>query len=127
MAEGQAVLQKSVKKFSSIEESRYDLPGNNIRADVKICPYFLYADESSWHGSFLDVRRIFEKSGQKDVPRELLPYLYENTLCSCCRESVLMEMGRRRMVTNELLRECIYDSNEEIRRYAAKRLKLGKN
>lgn len=83
-----------------------------------------YNDESGWHGAFMSVQDIFKQSGARDLPKDLLLYIYENTLCSSCREYVLLEMGRRRMVTEELLNECLYDSNYNIRNYAAKRLKL---
>ena len=46
-----------------------------------------------------------------------LEYMYENTLCSCCRESIVKEMGSRYMLTDRILEECLYDSNEEIREY----------
>jgi hypothetical protein len=31
-------------------------------------------------------------------------------------------MGRRRMLTQELLEECLYDSNDDIRTYARRAL-----
>ena len=55
--------------------------------------------------------------------KHLLPLLYEHTPCSCCRESVLRSMAKHRMLTEEILKECLYDSSYEIRRFAAKRLK----
>lgn len=39
-------------------------------------------------------------------------------ICSLCREHVVREMGRRRMLTRELLEEMRYDCNGEIRTYA---------
>lgn len=74
-----------------------------------------------WHGAFSDVMDLFS-SPAKRKPRELLPYMYRNTLCSFCREYVVKEMGRRRMLTREMLEEMQYDCNEEIRAYAVRRL-----
>lgn len=79
-------------------------------------------DEGEWHGAFSSVMDNFEDRSIKNSPKELLLYMYENTLCSFCRCVVVKEMGRRRMLTDELLQECLYDSNNEIREYAKRRL-----
>ncbi len=52
-----------------------------------------------------------------------LPYLYEHTLCSFCREYIVREMGRRYMITKTFLQEYLHDSNCEVRKYAGKRIK----
>ncbi len=82
-----------------------------------------YDDKKDWHGAYSSVLDLLEAKGVKDAPKELLPYLYEHTLCSFCREYIVKEMGRRHMMTEELLQECRYDSNDKIRNYAQKRLK----
>lgn len=82
-----------------------------------------YKDTMNWHRIFTAVYEMFQRGGTKDAPRELLPYLYETTLCSFCRETVLMEMGRRRMISKQLLRECVYDCNEDIRNYAKRKIR----
>lgn len=74
-----------------------------------------------WHGLQLDVLRM--KDYSLKAPGRLLAFIYENTYCSCCRERALVQMGRRRLVTAEMLQECLYDSNEDIREYARKRMK----
>ncbi|MCM1541247.1 MAG: hypothetical protein NC121_08295 [Blautia sp.] len=81
-----------------------------------------YGDKRGWHGAYASVLDLLEEKGIKSAPKELLPYLYEHTLCSFCRAYIVKEMGRRHMMTEELLRECLYDSNDEIRNYARKRL-----
>lgn len=78
-------------------------------------------EEGEWHGVFHDVMDLFGEPGGKK-PKELLPYMYQNTLCSFCREYVVREMGRRRMLTRKLLEEMQYDCNEEIRKYADRKL-----
>lgn len=78
-------------------------------------------ENREWHKAFSDVMRVFVAPGG-NKPKEILPYLYRNTLCSFCREKVVREMGRRRMLTRELLEELRYDCNEEIRIYANKRV-----
>lgn len=82
-----------------------------------------YDDNADWHGAYSAVLDLLGTKGVKSAPKELLPYLYEHTLCSYCREYIVKEMGRRHMVTEKLLRECLYDSNCEIRNYAQKRIK----
>lgn len=86
---------------------------------VKSVPVDRY-DSSGWHGVHLKVL------GMKDdgikAPPALLRYIYESTFCSCCREYALLQMGKRRLLTDDILQECLYDSNEEIRGYAAKHL-----
>ena len=42
------------------------------------------------------------------------------------RPLVLWAMAARRMLTDDLLRECLYDCNEDTRRYAARLLKRRK-
>ncbi len=79
-------------------------------------------EDGYWHWAFHDVMELFAVPG-KGKPKELLPYLYRSTLCSHCREHVVREMGRRRMLTRELLEEMQYDSNGDIRKYALKKLR----
>lgn len=79
-----------------------------------------------WHAAFYDVMDVFYAPGKKK-PKELLLYMYQNTLCSFCREYVVREMGRRRMLTRALLEEMQYDCNSEIREYADKKLRSIRN
>ncbi|MDE7416409.1 MAG: hypothetical protein K2N44_08925 [Lachnospiraceae bacterium] len=75
----------------------------------------------AWHWAFGDVMDLFRDPG-RSKPNELLHYMYQNTLCSSCREYIVKEMGRRRMLTRGLLEEMRYDCNENIRKYANKKL-----
>lgn len=75
-----------------------------------------------WHSAFWKVTDLLREHRAHGL-NELLPYFYRNTLCACCRESVVKEMGRRHMLTPELLREMQYDCNDDIRAYASKRLR----
>lgn len=87
---------------------------------VKAVPLVDTENRAVWHGIHMDVLRM-QDDGLKE-PKELLPYIYETTLCSCCRFNALRRMGKRRMLTEELLRECLYDSNDDIRTYAKQAL-----
>lgn len=75
------------------------------------------------HAAGMDVRRAFRRDSVIPHPKHLLPLLYEYTPCSFCRESVLVYMSKHRMLTKEILEESLYDSNDDIRRMAAKRLR----
>lgn len=75
------------------------------------------------HAAGMNISRTFRKESSIPHPKHLLPLLYEYDPCSYCRESLLMIMSKRRMLTKAILEECQYDSNEDIRRYARKRLK----
>ena len=78
-------------------------------------------ESGEWHEVFHDIMDLFD-SPAKVKPKELLHYMYQNTLCSFCREYIVKQMGRRRMLTRGLLEEMRYDCNEEIRVYAKKKL-----
>ena len=80
-------------------------------------------DWDSVHAAGMDILRLFDKDSKSPRPKHLLPLLYEFTPCSFCRESALVSMSRHRMLTREMLEECQFDSNADIRSMAAKRLK----
>ncbi|MCM1499052.1 MAG: hypothetical protein NC124_11370, partial [Clostridium sp.] len=112
-----------------LEDVIYMLANNYTAADcdilvslVKALPVTVQEKNVHWHGAFTAVLNLLETRGVKRPPKELLYYMYENTLCSCCRESILREMSRRKMLTREIIEECLYDSNDEIREFAKKRL-----
>jgi len=75
------------------------------------------------HAAGMDIYRAFRKDSGIPHPKHLLPLLYEYNPCSYCRESALHYMAKHRMLTGEILEECLWDSNYDIRSYAAKRRK----
>lgn len=75
------------------------------------------------HAAGMDIYRAFRENSGIPHPKHLLPILYKYTPCSFCRESALLYMSKHRMLTKELLEECQFDSNDDIRQMAAKRLK----
>jgi len=80
-------------------------------------------DWDSFHAAGMDIYRAFRDKSGIPHPKHLLPILYEYNPCPFCRESALVYMSKHRMLTKELLEECLYDSKDDIRRMAAKRLK----
>lgn len=71
---------------------------------------------SNWHMIYLDVLNMLY-DGLK-APKTLLYFIWEHTYCSCCRAKALKQLGRRRLLTDEMIKESLYDSNDEIRKYA---------
>ncbi|MCM1577742.1 MAG: hypothetical protein NC078_02935 [Ruminococcus sp.] len=53
-------------------------------------------------------------------------YLYENVNCSLCREYIVRLMVRSRDECGDILRECRFDCNADLRRYADSLLKRRK-
>lgn len=53
---------------------------------------------------------------------KMLEYLYQNTLCSFCRESIIRTMYKQDVVPNEILYECLYDSYYDTRQFAEEKL-----
>ncbi len=74
------------------------------------------------HAVGFEILRSFREGSKIPRPKHLLPLLYEYTPCACCRENVVRKMAKHRMLTKELLEECLYDSSDSIRSYASKRL-----
>lgn len=83
-----------------------------------------FACTTDWHGIQIDIINM-EDRGLK-APAALLRYIYDTTYCSCCREYTLRQMGPRHLLTEEILEECLLDSNDNIRTYAARCLKRRK-
>ena len=84
-----------------------------------------FACTTMWHGVFGDVLGMQDR-GLK-APKALLYHIYETSYCSCCREYALWDMGKRRLLTDEILEECLLDSNDDIRNYAGKILARREN
>lgn len=76
--------------------------------------------QTDWHTAVLDIINA-TYDGVK-ITKPLLMYVYENSLCSCCRFSAVKLMGKRRMLGKELLIECTHDSDSDIRKYASDKL-----
>ena len=76
-----------------------------------------YDEKSGWHGiagHILDVGDL-----GICLPREFFEWIYEKSLCSWCRESAVRYMGKRRWLSQDIIYECHYDSNDDIVMYAA--------
>ncbi len=103
------------------------LATNYVPQDAKLTEELLreMIAKKDWdgvHAAGMDIYRAFCENSGIPHPKHLLPLLYEYNPCSCCRQSALVYMGRHRMLEQEMLEECLYDSDDEIRSYARKRV-----
>jgi hypothetical protein len=76
-------------------------------------------DNYGWHAAFSTILDLF-RTKRRNLPKELLYYMYENTLCSECREYYVREMKRQKLLTEQIIEECKHDSNYDIRKYAGR-------
>lgn len=76
-------------------------------------------DESGWHEAFIDILNAVEHGA--DIPKNVLEFIYENSLCSCCRYEAVKALDDRGWLTDDVLRECEFDSNGDVRKYIKRR------
>lgn len=89
---------------------------------VKAIPV-LRRETINWHSVYMKLHHIFESKNLDSPPKEILYHMYAHSQCACCREHIVRELSRRRMLTEELLQECLYDSNSDIRKFAENKWK----
>ena len=74
-----------------------------------------YDDAYNWHSVTGKIVTVYF-SGVK-LPRKYIMHVYNNTLCSYCRANAVESLSKRGMLTDEMIEECRYDSNDDIVRY----------
>lgn len=84
-----------------------------------------FEETTGWHGDQLSVLTMDKQ--QPPAPISALRFIFEHTYCSQCRADALRQLGCRRMLTPELLEECRFDSNDNIRAYARRCLSRREN
>ena len=112
--------ERTLENFSLLVTNYAHEDGNLLEEHLR--GLIVRKDWNGVHWAGMDIYRAFEKDSGIPHPKHLLPLLYEYTPCSVCRESALAYMSRHRMLTKELLEECLFDSDDNIRRMAQKRL-----
>ncbi|MDE6833214.1 MAG: hypothetical protein K2J39_03045 [Ruminococcus sp.] len=70
-------------------------------------------NDSGWHNIVLEIIRNIE-----EIPDEFIFFVYEKSMCSCCRESAVNELIRRNLFTEEIKSECLMDCNSDIHKEA---------
>ena len=76
--------------------------------------------ESGWHGVVMQILEVYDRGVR--LPREFFAFVYENSLCSCCRYHAVLFMGKRRWLSPQMIEECRYDSNDDIVAYVMKKI-----
>ena len=84
-----------------------------------------YKNSENWHSAFTAV--LAAASQKIKISEDVLLYIYENSLCSLCRADTLRLLAKRRWLSEDILNECLHDSDCNIRLWAEKEtVKRGK-
>jgi hypothetical protein len=83
---------------------------------------FVSYDDGGWHGVFMDVEGLLDKRSCR-FEADLFIHIYPQTLCSSCRSRLVQSMYKRKILPDEILEECLYDSYEDTRKFAVRKLK----
>lgn len=79
-------------------------------------------EDGGWHGVFMDVESLLDNRSVKINPSVFI-YIHKQTLWSFCRYSLIHRMSKRKILPQEILEECLYDSYEDTRKFAIRKLK----
>ena len=81
--------------------------------------------KGDWHGAFMSAESGI--SGMKFRPKtDVLEYMHRETFCGSCRERIVRIMHKKRVLSEPVLQECLYDSNSDIRIFAERIIKSRK-
>ena len=83
----------------------------------------LRGDKDEIHFCGMKIMNMYDEESEYHPSRKLLLILYEATPCAECRFHLLWYMRKHRLLTEEILEECLEDSNSDIQNYAKKLLK----
>ena len=75
------------------------------------------------HDVYAILARVTGGKGVDRLSTRMLAYLYETIRCTHCRNRVVRELGRRGLLTDDMLAECLHDASVDIREYARRILK----
>ncbi|MGO4548080.1 hypothetical protein AB4Z29_25165 [Paenibacillus sp. 2TAB23] len=79
-------------------------------------------EDGRWHGVFMDIENLLDNRSVKINPSVFI-YMYSQTLCSYCRHALIYRMSKRKVLPHEILEECVYDSYEDTRKFAVRKLR----
>ena len=78
-------------------------------------------DDGVWHGVFMDIEDLLDNHRYR-INSSLFIYIYIETLCSYCRASLAKKMFKRKILPHNILEECLYDSYNDTRKFAERKL-----
>ncbi len=79
-------------------------------------------NNTGWHSVYMDIEDLLNKRSCK-LKTDLFIYMYKKTLCSSCRSRLVQAMYKRKIFPVEVLKECLYDSYDDTRKFAESKLK----
>ena len=82
----------------------------------------VHSDDWAWHSVFKAAQNGIKVMRGKPKT-DILEYIFRHQLCSLCREGIVRVMHKKKMLTEEILRECLFDSNSDIRVFAERIIK----
>ena len=74
-------------------------------------------NSGNWHGIYMDANDGI-KAMRGKPKTNILEYLYHNTLCGFCRESIVRTMHKKGVLSDKILHECHFDANLDIQKFA---------
>jgi len=73
--------------------------------------------ECDWHSAFMPAEDAIRNMRGK-LKTDLIQYLYSETYCGSCRNSIVRTMHTKKVLSEKVLQECRFDSNCDIRIFA---------
>lgn len=107
--------ERMAKKRAGREDD-WERDINKILSDIK--RYDNTDRDGDWHSVALDI----VNNEATVFPIEAYMYVY-NGLCACCRHDAVEAMRRHGLLTDGIIRECLYDCYDETRELAEKIIK----
>lgn len=115
-------VNQALSPFKTTEKSQLvrEYAPTNPNYDVEALTKKLYSvtfdkdDEGDWHEVVYDLLDSADFGTR--LPKSTLNFIYENSLCSCCRKRAVELMKESGFLTGEIRRECLCDSNADIRK-----------
>ncbi len=80
-------------------------------------------DDQIWHEVYGQVNNLLGRSSLRINP-DIFIHMYRHTLCSVCRSGLVRNMYKKKILPNEILEECLYDSYDETRKFAERKLRM---
>ncbi|WP_411346227.1 hypothetical protein ACE3MZ_09695 [Paenibacillus sp. WLX1005] len=74
-----------------------------------------------WHSVFMSAKKLLNNRSNQ-MTSQLFMYMYRTTLCSHCRYDLVRKMYDQNMLTDHILQQCLYDSHEDTRAFARRKL-----
>lgn len=111
-------LQNIEKKYRVADS--FDLlrknykPEDNELIEIIVKQVKVTKKSYAWHSIFSAALDIIKE--HKEAKKELLYYIYEHQFCGFCRYYIVKELKRRRMLTDNIIQECKFDANDEVRK-----------